>query len=148
MSMMLPFFVLLDWKGWFRSDPLEEIVGLDTSYHGGLMLSLDDQINPEYVSAYKKRREENVRRRSERNPHISNTVLSEYDHDDDNLNFMDESKGLEDVSESIRGMEESLKRGRGTEESVKRGRGMEDSEKRERGMKESHKREHGTSIEM
>lgn len=37
-AVMLPFFVWLDWKGWFRSDPLEEIVGLDTSYHGGSIL--------------------------------------------------------------------------------------------------------------
>ena len=52
---MLPFFVWLDWKGWFRSDPLEEIVGLDTSYHGGLALltGLQDGVNPEYISAYK-----------------------------------------------------------------------------------------------
>ena len=80
---MLPFFVWLDWRGWFRSDPLEEIVGLDTSYHGGLMLGGEDQISPEYVTAFNKRREENVRSKSERNPHISNTVLSEFDHDDD-----------------------------------------------------------------
>lgn len=37
-GIMLPFFVWLDWKGWFRSDPLEEIVGLDLSYHGGSAL--------------------------------------------------------------------------------------------------------------
>jgi ammonia channel protein AmtB len=113
MCMMLPFFVLLDWRGWFRSDPLEEIVGLDTSYHGGLMLGGDDNINPEYVSAYKKRREENVRRRSERNPHISNTVLSEYDHEDENFDNVDESKGLEEISESGKGMEESERREQG-----------------------------------
>jgi len=83
MCIMLPFFVWLDWRGWFRSDPLEEIVGLDTSYHGGLMLGGEDQINPEYVSAFNKRREENVKRRSEKNPHLSNTVLTEFDHDGD-----------------------------------------------------------------
>lgn len=82
MCIMLPFFVWLDWKGWFRSDPLEEIVGLDTSYHGGLMLGGEDQINPEYVSAFNKRREENLRHRSMTNPNISNTVLEEFDHDD------------------------------------------------------------------
>ena len=26
---MLPFSKFLDWRGWFRSDPLEELVGLD-----------------------------------------------------------------------------------------------------------------------
>jgi Amt family ammonium transporter len=61
---MLPFFIWLDWKGWFRADPLEEIVGLDTSYHGGLALrGGPDEVNPEYVSAYKKQKEENTLRR-------------------------------------------------------------------------------------
>jgi Amt family ammonium transporter len=61
---MLPFFIWLDWKGWFRADPLEEIVGLDTSYHGGLALrGGEDEINPEYVSAYKKQKEESILRR-------------------------------------------------------------------------------------
>jgi Amt family ammonium transporter len=61
---MLPFFIWLDWKGWFRADPLEEIVGLDTSYHGGLALrGGQEEINPEYVSAYKKQKEENILRR-------------------------------------------------------------------------------------
>jgi len=95
MCIMLPFFVWLDWRGWFRSDPLEEIVGLDTSYHGGLMLGGgEDQINPENVSAFNKRREENVRRRSMTNPNISNTVLEEFDHDDhyDDGNHYENSK--------------------------------------------------------
>lgn len=59
LAIMMPFFVWLDWKGWFRSDPLEEIVGLDTSYHGGLILmSGDDSVNPEYISQFKKQRTE------------------------------------------------------------------------------------------
>ncbi|CAB9512990.1 Ammonium transporter 1 member [Seminavis robusta] len=98
MIIMLPFFVWLDWRGWFRSDPLEEIVGLDTSYHGGLMLGGEDDINPEYVSAFNKRREENVRRRSGRNPNISNTVLTEFDHEDDPESYggyEDEEKYME-----------------------------------------------------
>ncbi len=64
---MLPFFVWLDWKGWFRSDPLEEIVGLDTSYHGGLILmSGDDSVNPEYISQFKKERNTLRQRKSKR----------------------------------------------------------------------------------
>jgi Ammonium Transporter Family len=55
---MVPFFVFLDLMGWFRSDPLEEIVGLDTTYHGGLALLTDQDVNPEYISAYKQRIEE------------------------------------------------------------------------------------------
>lgn len=59
MVIMFPFFIWLDWRGWFRSDPLEEIVGLDTSYHGGLALLSNEEVNPEYISAYKKRKQEN-----------------------------------------------------------------------------------------
>lgn len=94
MAIMLPFFVWLDWKGWFRSDPLEEIVGLDTSYHGGLMLGGEEKIGPEHVSAFNARREENVRRRSLKNPHISNTILEEYDHEqeDDEYSGMEQSQ--------------------------------------------------------
>jgi hypothetical protein len=49
-GLMLPFFVWLDWKGWFRSDPLEEIVGLDLSYHGGA--ALGGQCQPEYITNF------------------------------------------------------------------------------------------------
>ncbi len=67
LSTMMPFFVWLDWKGWFRSDPLEEIVGLDTSYHGGLILTGgDDSINPEYVTQFRKQRSEMRNRRVRR----------------------------------------------------------------------------------
>jgi Amt family ammonium transporter len=47
---MYPFFIWMDWKGWLRSDPLEEIVGLDLSCHGGLVLTGRDDVNPEYIS--------------------------------------------------------------------------------------------------
>jgi Amt family ammonium transporter len=61
---MMPFFVWLDWRGWFRSDPLEEIVGLDTSYHGGLILtSGDEAVNPEYITQFRKQRSEMRNRR-------------------------------------------------------------------------------------
>jgi len=67
LAIMMPFFVWLDWKGWFRSDPLEEIVGLDTSYHGGLILmSGEDSVNPEYVSQFKKQRNELRQRKTAR----------------------------------------------------------------------------------
>jgi Amt family ammonium transporter len=72
-GVMLPFFIWLDWKGWFRSDPLEEIVGLDTSYHGGLILgSGQEQVNPEYISQFRKQRSElRNRRRSSSLPESS-----------------------------------------------------------------------------
>jgi len=73
---MLPFYIWLDWMGWFRSDPLEEIVGLDTSYHGGLVLGGEDKIGPEHISAFTKRREER-RRHSGRN--VRNTSVDEFD---------------------------------------------------------------------
>lgn len=46
----------------FRSDPLDEIVGLDTSYHGGALLG-SSSVNPEYISAYKQRKQEKKERR-------------------------------------------------------------------------------------
>jgi ammonium transporter, Amt family len=70
-AIMLPFFVWLDWKGWFRSDPLDELLGLDTSYHGGLALLTDsDGVNLEYISALQKKRSEsnNLRQRRPVNP--------------------------------------------------------------------------------
>jgi Amt family ammonium transporter len=71
LAIMMPFFVWLDWKGWFRSDPLEEIVGLDTSYHGGLILmSGDDSVNPEYISQFKKQRTELRQRKGTARPAI------------------------------------------------------------------------------
>jgi len=76
---MFPFFVWLDWKGWFRADPLEEIVGLDTSYHGGLALlssSTEERgINAEYVSAYRQKKEDTLRRRNTSRNAISDTVV-------------------------------------------------------------------------
>mmetsp|Transcript_2801 Transcript_2801/g.6263 ORF Transcript_2801/g.6263 Transcript_2801/m.6263 type:complete len:547 (-) Transcript_2801:36-1676(-) len=80
LGIMMPFFIWLDWKGWFRSDPLEEIVGLDTSYHGGLILmSGDDSVNPEYVSQFKKERNDLRRRttRSKRNLYENANVVNE-----------------------------------------------------------------------
>eukprot|EP00977_Amphora_coffeiformis_P002031 scaffold381_cov178-Amphora_coffeaeformis.AAC.20 len=75
---MFPFFIWLDWKGWFRADALEEIVGLDTSYHGGLALLADDGggVNPEYISAYKQKKQEKL---MSRNPRIavSDTVVGD-----------------------------------------------------------------------
>jgi ammonium transporter, Amt family len=74
-TFMLPFFVWLDWKGWFRSDPLEELVGLDTSYHGGMaLLSSHSEIKPEYISAFKERQYENntLRRRQQKSLSFEN----------------------------------------------------------------------------
>lgn len=59
MCTMLPFFIWLDTKGWFRSDPLDEIIGLDTSYHGGCVLgTTHEKIGPEHIAALQRRKEE------------------------------------------------------------------------------------------
>jgi len=52
---MFPFFVLLNYMGIFRADALEEVVGLDVSYHGYMPKSYGDEISPEHLSAYAKK---------------------------------------------------------------------------------------------
>jgi ammonium transporter, Amt family len=79
---MLPFFVWLDWKGWLRSDPLEELVGLDTSYHGGLALHTNDSdVKPEYITAYKERQIElnKLKRRSPRTHQFEQRIAQSMD---------------------------------------------------------------------
>jgi len=101
MCIMLPFFIWLDWKGWFRSDPLEEIVGLDTSYHGGLALlaHADDGVRPEYITAFKEHRkqQQNLRKRRtmESTGHTS-PVHSQPDLDDD-----DDEEEEEDMEHAV-----------------------------------------------
>lgn len=54
---MAPFFILLNYLGWFRADSLEEVVGLDISYHGGAVYNSDsEKVRPEYLQAYEKRK--------------------------------------------------------------------------------------------
>jgi len=50
-AIMYPFFQFIDFMGWFRSDSLEELVGLDISYHGGN--TNEQSTNTEYVEAMK-----------------------------------------------------------------------------------------------
>ena len=50
---MMPFFIWLNYKGWFRADSLEELVGLDISYHGGMDLK-EGGVKKEFVEAYKR----------------------------------------------------------------------------------------------
>lgn len=53
---MLPFFVWLNYKGWLRADSLEELVGLDISYHGRAMDADGSDVKEEYIQAFKKQR--------------------------------------------------------------------------------------------
>jgi hypothetical protein len=55
--LMLPFFIVLNYFGKFRADSLEEMVGLDISYHGSNnSLDLDGGAGQfDYVEAFRKR---------------------------------------------------------------------------------------------
>merc|ERR1719446_1689343 len=54
---MMPFFIWLNYKGWFRADSLEELVGLDISYHGRSTDNEEGDVKEEYIDAYKKQRD-------------------------------------------------------------------------------------------
>ena len=53
---MFPFFIWLNYRGWFRADSLEEIVGLDISYHGRSPDTDDVGVKEEYIEAFKNQR--------------------------------------------------------------------------------------------
>eukprot|EP00542_Grammatophora_oceanica_P010550 CAMPEP_0194037978 /NCGR_PEP_ID=MMETSP0009_2-20130614/10268_1 /TAXON_ID=210454 /ORGANISM="Grammatophora oceanica, Strain CCMP 410" /LENGTH=569 /DNA_ID=CAMNT_0038680331 /DNA_START=159 /DNA_END=1868 /DNA_ORIENTATION=- len=55
--LMFPFFIWLNYMGWFRADSLEELVGLDISYHGGGGLGGGDEVKLEYVEAFNRRKD-------------------------------------------------------------------------------------------
>jgi len=60
---MGPFFLWLNYMGWFRSDSLEELVGLDISYHGGQHMD-DGDVTKEHMKAYNRaKNSQQVRRR-------------------------------------------------------------------------------------
>ena len=62
---MLPFFLWLNFMGWFRSESVQELVGLDISYGGvgaaqGMLLNAEDNedmVKEEYLDAYEKYRQ-------------------------------------------------------------------------------------------
>ena len=53
---MMPFFIWLNYKGWFRADSFEELVGLDISYHGGSTDNEEGDVKEEYIDAFMKRK--------------------------------------------------------------------------------------------
>ena len=82
----MPFFAFLDWNGWFRADPLEEVVGLDMSYHRAIQLvpSSDDH-EDHSMELYLERRIQKVRERipsSKRfpTPETGETAIDLLDH--------------------------------------------------------------------
>jgi len=60
-AIMGPFFFILNYMGILRADSLDEIVGLDVSYHGFQSSNTDD-VNPEWLQLYQKRQSEKGRR--------------------------------------------------------------------------------------
>eukprot|EP00591_Stephanopyxis_turris_P000846 CAMPEP_0195515732 /NCGR_PEP_ID=MMETSP0794_2-20130614/6701_1 /TAXON_ID=515487 /ORGANISM="Stephanopyxis turris, Strain CCMP 815" /LENGTH=585 /DNA_ID=CAMNT_0040644205 /DNA_START=127 /DNA_END=1884 /DNA_ORIENTATION=+ len=79
---MVPFFATLNYLGWFRADTLEEMVGLDISYHGGSALAGD--VSSEYVEAMRLRKEFNSSRR--RKNKLSQTNAESLVSENDNEN--------------------------------------------------------------
>mmetsp|Transcript_11143 Transcript_11143/g.20858 ORF Transcript_11143/g.20858 Transcript_11143/m.20858 type:complete len:525 (+) Transcript_11143:228-1802(+) len=51
-SVMTPFFLFLNYMGMLRSDSLEEIVGLDVSYHGYTPHTMDGEVRNEDLEEY------------------------------------------------------------------------------------------------
>jgi Amt family ammonium transporter len=79
---MIPFFVWLNYQGWLRADSLEELVGLDISYHGGKNSRESGSVKKEYIDAYE-RHKGNIRSRKIGNSHHnSTTIRSQSDMDD------------------------------------------------------------------
>ena len=86
--MMFPFFLWLDWRGWLRADALDELVGLDTSYHGGLhLLTSDpnrDNVSATAIDAYKQRKAERTQaRRTDHGGSAASSSFEETNGDDD-----------------------------------------------------------------
>jgi ammonia channel protein AmtB len=65
---MLPFFLWLNFMGWFRSGSVQELVGLDIAYNldggegvmamaGGLDPGYEEDVRPEYMDAYQRYRD-------------------------------------------------------------------------------------------
>lgn len=55
LSIMTPFFFVLNYMGIFRSEALEEIVGLDVSYHGYSIARLDEEVTEADLDEYYRR---------------------------------------------------------------------------------------------
>lgn len=73
LSTMMPFFIWLNYKGWLRSDSLEELVGLDISYHGGKGSVGTGEIKPEYVAAYRQQKQKKNQTSSHKSHYTTTT---------------------------------------------------------------------------
>jgi Amt family ammonium transporter len=54
-AIMMPFFVILDYHNLFRSDAMDELMGLDKSFHGGTQDDGEDALSPDTMAALEKR---------------------------------------------------------------------------------------------
>ena len=78
--LMFPFFCILNYFGWFRSDLLNEIAGLDASYHGARHVDVD-AVDMELVAQLSSRRKNSRNRfsQSSAEPHLSTSNLDASD---------------------------------------------------------------------
>jgi Amt family ammonium transporter len=93
---MFPFFIWLNYMGWLRSDSLEELVGLDISYHGGSAINTE-QVKAEYLDVYNKNKS-NIRRRGrtlEENRHPVDVSFGNRYDDERGESVLEEAAGIE-----------------------------------------------------
>ncbi|KAL3787409.1 hypothetical protein HJC23_001806, partial [Cyclotella cryptica] len=78
--LMFPFFCILNYFGWFRSDVLNEIAGLDASYHGARHVDVDG-VDMELVAQLRSQPKNSRNRfsRSSAEPNLSTTNLDSSD---------------------------------------------------------------------
>lgn len=76
---MFPFFFILNYMGLFRADALEEIVGLDVSYHGYTPRSFkDEEVSTERVNEYLARSGRRYRYNLDPNPEEDNEGVDRF----------------------------------------------------------------------
>jgi hypothetical protein len=91
---MFPFFFWLSYKGWLRADSLEELVGLDVSYHGGMhSVGKAGGVRKEYIDAFNKNRG-NLRYRGAKRDNSSSV-----NEDNDDPDFNQEAAAREAMQE-------------------------------------------------
>lgn len=72
--LIFPFFIWLNYMGWLRSDSLEELVGLDISYHGGSAVNTES-VPSEYLEAYN-RQKGSIRKRGSKSQQYDDSPTS------------------------------------------------------------------------
>jgi len=70
----MPFFVILNYLGMLRADSLEEIVGLDASYHGWNPMIADD-VTQRDIDEYHRQSKKSIQN------HVSRITMDGSEHD-------------------------------------------------------------------